>query len=212
VIQIREIIALTALNFDLEAMDLLGRSKEAKPLLARRVAMYLARRRLGASTIVIGKAFGGRDHSSVITALEHMESALSDPKLKALVHSMEAEFDMRERLEAMGGVDVLSVARRVAARPSRNAIGVTVMETAALAATVLDLWEIAEAAVELAGLLQRRTEIFQGEWAEATSDDVDDLDCRTAELGAAIMNCMAALSGETPETERLETDNGSSHP
>lgn len=73
-----------------------GRARTARLAFARHVAMTLVRRRLGCSYPEIGRSFG-RDHTTVIYAVERMEDALAaNPELAAFVVEIEAELDRNE--------------------------------------------------------------------------------------------------------------------
>jgi len=65
-----------------EQLKAKGRAKEV--VLPRQLAMYLIRERLSASLPEIGQFFGGRDHTTVLYAVQKVEKKLKeDPKLKA---------------------------------------------------------------------------------------------------------------------------------
>ena len=72
---VREIIADTAGMFDLSVSDILGRSRERSLVYARHMAMWRVRKaRPDLSYPQIAKAFGGRDHTTVIHAVRRMEA------------------------------------------------------------------------------------------------------------------------------------------
>jgi chromosomal replication initiator protein len=51
--------------------------------------MYLARQLTHASLAEVGRAFGGKDHTTVIHAVEKVQSLLNqDPKLKKTIDSV----------------------------------------------------------------------------------------------------------------------------
>jgi len=79
-------------NIDLEAMT--GPARTRDIVLARQVAMYLARELTSASLSTIGRAFGGRDHTTVLHACRKLAECLAaDSKLAASVN------DVRSRLK-----------------------------------------------------------------------------------------------------------------
>ncbi|QDY99084.1 hypothetical protein FQ775_01130 [Nitratireductor mangrovi] len=209
-IAIREIIALTALNFGFDARDIVADNRTTPVRIARHVAMYVARKTTPHSMEVIGKAFN-RDHTTVIYAVEKIEAEIrADPKLKALVKAIARNVEFRERIEALGGIDVLPLARRIAADPVRRAMSASVMEVSALAGTMLDLWEIAQAAEEAIRLRERVIAITSDEvMTSALMEEEDATSARIAALETAILDEMAALRGETPEEE--ETTDGRCH-
>jgi len=58
--------------------------------LARQISMYLCRQMLGTPYIQIGKIFGGRDHSTVMTAVEKVEKMLkTDSQLATAISKIE---------------------------------------------------------------------------------------------------------------------------
>jgi len=65
-VSVARIVAVTAGHFDLEPAAVLGPSRSRSLARARSLAMYLARRLTGGSYTVIGRAFGGRDHTTVM--------------------------------------------------------------------------------------------------------------------------------------------------
>ncbi len=61
-----EVINLTGAHFGLAPDALLGKKRDKSVALARQVAMYLMREEMDASWTDIGRALGGRDHSTVL--------------------------------------------------------------------------------------------------------------------------------------------------
>ena len=57
---------------------------------ARQVAMYLCRQRLKCSFPELGRAFGNRDHTTVISAVRRVEALKnSDPQVAAHLEAIE---------------------------------------------------------------------------------------------------------------------------
>lgn len=71
--RILRIVRETAKRFGLEASDLRGHSRRAYVSWARHVAMWLARRLVGASYPIIGHAFFGRHHTTVMSAVRKID-------------------------------------------------------------------------------------------------------------------------------------------
>lgn len=86
----REILASVARSFNLRGEDILGARRRPDLVLARQVAMYLCRRKLGLSYPELGRAFGGRDHSTVIHAVKKIRKLLDTDKV---VHSLVTELE-----------------------------------------------------------------------------------------------------------------------
>ena len=82
-ISIEEIMRIVSEYFKVRISDLKSSSR-AKPIVVpRQIAMYLIKRFLDKSLVEIGKTFGGRDHTTVISSLEKVESLQSkDPQYK----------------------------------------------------------------------------------------------------------------------------------
>lgn len=72
----REIMASVAARCGLRPEDILGEERRPRFVLARQVAMYLCRRSLGLSYPELGRAFGGKDHSTVIYACRKIEKII----------------------------------------------------------------------------------------------------------------------------------------
>ena len=73
---------------DYYSIRFLSSSPSAAPATSpsRQIAMYLARDLTESSLPEIGEAFGGRDHSTVIHAIEKIESELKlDPSLQSTI-------------------------------------------------------------------------------------------------------------------------------
>ena len=78
-------------QFQVTRNELVSPARTARVSLPRHVAMYLCRRHTDASLGVIGKEFGGRDHSTVVHALGAIEARLQrDAGLRATVSLLEA--------------------------------------------------------------------------------------------------------------------------
>ncbi len=73
-----KIISTVAKYFDFKNKDLLGTSRKADLVVARHIAMYLIRETLGTQQVKIGELMGGRDHTTVIHAVEKIELELKE--------------------------------------------------------------------------------------------------------------------------------------
>lgn len=82
-ISVEEVMRIVSEYFKVRISDLKSSSR-AKPIVVpRQIAMYLIKRFLDKSLVEIGKTFGGRDHTTVISSLEKVESLQStDPHYK----------------------------------------------------------------------------------------------------------------------------------
>jgi chromosomal replication initiator protein len=83
-ISIPSINEIVAEHYHLEVADLIGSRRTKEISLARQVAMYLARELTELSLNVIGNRFGGRDHTTVMHAIEKIKTQLTrDTQLAA---------------------------------------------------------------------------------------------------------------------------------
>ncbi len=67
-----------ATHFNIKLNDLRGRTRTANVVLARQAAMYIARELTNASLTEIGEAFGGKNHSTVIHAIEKVKEVMEN--------------------------------------------------------------------------------------------------------------------------------------
>lgn len=83
-ISIEEIQRIVAEHFKIRVTDLKSTSR-AKPIVVpRQIAMYLIKKFLDRSLVDIGKAFGGKDHTTVINSLEKVRNLQNqDPVFKS---------------------------------------------------------------------------------------------------------------------------------
>ena len=79
-VQPRHVIAAAALACGAAPAMLTGRTRRARAVRARWVAMALMHGRLGMSSVAIGRALGGRDHSTVLHGLDRV-AGLKDAAL-----------------------------------------------------------------------------------------------------------------------------------
>jgi chromosomal replication initiator protein len=75
-VTILQVMETTAQFYSLAVEDLTGRRRTKEIALARHVAMYLARELTESSLPQLGKAFGGRDHTTVLHGCERIAETL----------------------------------------------------------------------------------------------------------------------------------------
>ena len=74
----RRIKEAVASDYDLPAETLRGKTRISRAVRARQVAMYLCREMTDLSLVLIGKQFGGRDHSTVLHSIRKIEGLIAD--------------------------------------------------------------------------------------------------------------------------------------
>ena len=90
---IEEIVEVTAARFGVAPADILARDRRPTVASARKLAMYLARALTDHSLPEIGRAFGGRDHSTVLSAIRRVEREITaDSELAGAVESLRRAF------------------------------------------------------------------------------------------------------------------------
>ncbi|MCB0377611.1 MAG: chromosomal replication initiator protein DnaA [Bdellovibrionales bacterium] len=96
---VEDIQKLTAEHFKVRVVDLKSKNRSKPLLLARQLSMYLIKNHLDKSLVEIGRAFGGRDHTTVLNALRKMEKELS------INSDLKRDFeDLQSRIHNITGV------------------------------------------------------------------------------------------------------------
>ncbi len=82
--------------FDVKLHDLKGQKRLQAVARPRMIAMYLSRKLTGASYPEIGSRFGGKDHSTVISAVNKIESLVAqDANLRSVINTIESHLRQR---------------------------------------------------------------------------------------------------------------------
>ncbi|MFI3290558.1 MAG: chromosomal replication initiator protein DnaA [Opitutales bacterium] len=85
-VDIARIQEITAKYLDIDLADMSSRRRPAKIAMARQIAMYIAKKHTKKSFDEIGKAFGGRDHATVMYAMNTIETLMTqDASVKSAV-------------------------------------------------------------------------------------------------------------------------------
>jgi chromosomal replication initiator protein len=99
-VTVPHVLRAIAQTFDVSEEDILSRRSDKRLAWARKLAMYLAREETGASYPTLGRDFGGRNHTTVMTAVRSVGEAIDrDPA---------AQVDLarvRSRLRTVHGQD-----------------------------------------------------------------------------------------------------------
>jgi chromosomal replication initiator protein len=86
------IIDMVARQYDTTAEDITGKNRSQQIALPRQIAMYICRRMTALSTTNIGRAFGGRDHTTVMHGCDKIAT------------SMNADFAFKKKVEEIMGL------------------------------------------------------------------------------------------------------------
>jgi chromosomal replication initiator protein len=75
--------------FGIKLSDMRAKNRTKSVAFPRQIAMYLSRQLTHASLSDIGRAFGGKDHTTVIHAVSKLQLLIQeDPKLKQTIDSL----------------------------------------------------------------------------------------------------------------------------
>ncbi len=84
------IIGVVANYYRITKKDIIGKSRKKELVLPRHIAIYLIREIIGIGYTEIGKHFGGRDHSTIISAVRSIDKSMKmDKALKLAISSLE---------------------------------------------------------------------------------------------------------------------------
>jgi len=85
----QEIVRKVAEHFALRPEDLVGGGRRKEVVLPRQIAMYLVRELTRSSLPEIGQLFGGRDHTTVLYAIQKIqELSESDREVQSLLRRL----------------------------------------------------------------------------------------------------------------------------
>ena len=86
------IIEMVARQYDTTPEDITGKNRSQQIALPRQIAMYICRRMTALSTTNIGRAFGGRDHTTVMHGCDKIAT------------SMNADFAFKKKVDEIMGL------------------------------------------------------------------------------------------------------------
>ncbi len=88
------VITMVADHFQISVQDLKGRLRTKRVALARQTAMYLLRQQLNLSLKDIGYLLGGKDHTTVMHAINKIQQLkIKDPKLATTLQNLLQQFN-----------------------------------------------------------------------------------------------------------------------
>ncbi|HYO98205.1 MAG TPA: chromosomal replication initiator protein DnaA [Polyangiaceae bacterium] len=90
VVSVEDIQRAVCSHFRMSNSELLSKDRHKSVAFARQVAMYLCRQRLKCSFPELGRAFGNRDHTTVMSAVRRVEALRQrDPQVNAHLEAIE---------------------------------------------------------------------------------------------------------------------------
>ncbi len=79
-------------HYNISLDKITGKTRKREVVVARQLSMFLAKEHTGSSLKVIGSAFGGRDHSTVIYSVQTVQNMMDvDPLFKDTVSDLQRE-------------------------------------------------------------------------------------------------------------------------
>lgn len=94
-ILISQIQRSVAAHFGIKVTDLISARRTRDLIIPRHIAIYLAKEMTPRSLPAIGRAFGGRDHTTALNAIRNTRARLElgDPEVTAAVAAVRAEIE-----------------------------------------------------------------------------------------------------------------------
>jgi chromosomal replication initiator protein len=90
----QDLLEAVSRYYSVSVQEMLGNSRVREILVPRQIVMHLAKKYLRMTYVRIGEIFGGKDHTTVMNAVEKIEEKLqNDPQLLREVRSLEKELD-----------------------------------------------------------------------------------------------------------------------
>ena len=81
--------------YSVSVNDMIGGSRVREILLPRQIAMYIGKKYLRMSFVKLGEVFSGRDHTTVMNAVEKIEKKIQDdPQLLREVRALQRELNV----------------------------------------------------------------------------------------------------------------------
>jgi chromosomal replication initiator protein len=95
-VSVEDIQTATCRYFNIRLADLKSHRRHRAVSYPRMVAMYLCRQRLGTSYPQLGELFGGKDHTTVLSAVNKIGGLLKneDPKLRSELEAIERKLGL----------------------------------------------------------------------------------------------------------------------
>jgi hypothetical protein len=130
------IIAAVSAVTGVHRIDMLSDRRDEETARARFAALWLATKMIQISTPALGRAFGDRDHTTILYALRRAEELrVSDRGFRVDCDTMLGTLLAIERhglIRLAQTIDPLATARRVLSHPAREAVRVSTHEIVAL--------------------------------------------------------------------------------
>lgn len=191
-----------ARGFNITALAIRGRQRNAEVMVARHVVAWIAREVTSLSLPEIGRRMGDRHHTTIMNSIAVVEERrASDPGFLQQVDAIKAAVELaaREVLEGrFKDVDAVEVAERIMRNPPREATRISTLEVTALSARLLALEDLADVAYQLLAHVDELQQRPGGERRDAAL---------TINCHALIRNTAEALAALGYSPDHLEERN-----
>ena len=88
----QDVLEAVSRYYSVSVQDMVGSSRVREILVPRQIAMFLGKKYLRLSYVKLGELFSGRDHTTVMNAVEKIEERLqNDPQMLREVRAIEQE-------------------------------------------------------------------------------------------------------------------------
>jgi chromosomal replication initiator protein len=88
----QDVLECVSRYYSVSVQDMIGASRVREILVPRQITMFLGKKHLRMSYVRLGEVFSGRDHTTVMNAVEKIEGKMqNDPQLLREVRAMEQE-------------------------------------------------------------------------------------------------------------------------
>lgn len=138
-LSMRNIVEIAAQYFEVSVVEILSPRREARVVLARSAAMYAIRKLLPRSFPEIGRAFGSRDHTTVMHACQSIEKRMAE--FEEFASTMAEFMELCRAATPLGppDTDPFEMAARVMKQPglATNVSIVTIRDFAAIVSAAI---------------------------------------------------------------------------
>lgn len=91
----QEVLEAVSRYYSVSVQDMLGASRVREILVPRQIAMFLGKAHMRMSYVRLGEVFSGRDHTTVMNAVEKIEAKMHmDPQLLREIRALEQELKL----------------------------------------------------------------------------------------------------------------------
>jgi chromosomal replication initiator protein len=152
-ISVSTVLEAVAAAFDIEVRNIRAPRRQPAFIAARQAACLLARELTEQTLVVIGRTLAGCDHTTVLHHINEARARLAtDPEYALKVGAARQAALMiasSSLARLLADPDAVAIAHRITDNPIREALRVSALESAAMAARLLTLEDVAASTFQL---------------------------------------------------------------